>query len=118
MSRRSDHNPPLVRPYALTGGRTRPTRNYPVEALVTAQPGVTEDAAKTPEERAMIKLCLDVSQSGAELAALVKVPLGVVRVLLADLADRGLVQVHTAQTAKGAPDAKLLERVLGGLRKL
>ena len=116
MSRRNDQSPPLVRPYALTGGRTRPTRNYPVEALVTAKEG-SEQSAKTPEERAMIKLCLDVTQSVAELAALVKVPLGVARVLLSDLADRGLVQVHTKATNDG-PDASLLERVLGGLRKL
>lgn len=117
MSRRSDDSPPLVRPYALTRGRTRPSRDYPIEALVTAAPGVVADAGRSPEERAMIDLCLDTSQSVAEIAARVGVPLGVVRVLLADLADRGLVQVHTHVTT-ARPDARLLERVLGGLRSL
>jgi hypothetical protein len=54
------------------------------------------------------------------VAALVKLPLGVVRVLIADLADRDVVQVHTLASADAGsrPDATLLERVLSGLRNL
>jgi hypothetical protein len=54
------------------------------------------------------------------VAALLRLPLGVVRVLIADLAERGVVQVHTTASSDSdsRPDAALLERVLSGLRNL
>ena len=47
------------------------------------------------------------------------VPLGVARVLIADMAGMGLVTVHGgASKDNEAPDLALLERVLSGLRRL
>jgi hypothetical protein len=55
----------------------------------------------------------------AEVAALLGLPLGVARVLLADMVEMGLTEVHHNPTdEKGFPDRLLLERVLAGLRKL
>jgi hypothetical protein len=45
-------------------------------------------------------------------------PLGVARILIADMAAEGLVRIHQLNHAQGGPDVKLLERVLSGLRKL
>jgi hypothetical protein len=112
----SEARPSLVRPYALTRGRTRPTRQYPIEALVGLKTGIEIADGHTPEERSMLELA-SATHSVAEFAALLKLPLGVVRVLLSDMAERGLVQVHTG-TGSARPDAALLQRVLGGLRKL
>lgn len=111
------HEPdPLVRPYALTGGRTRPPHPYPLEALVvTSFAGDRVDARRGPEARAICKLCAH-SRSVAEIAALLRVPVGVTRILIGDLADEGLVLVHIQ--SDDAPDADILERVLGGLRGL
>jgi len=107
-----------VRPYALTGGRTKPKVDYPIEALVVTEQKIPEGALRTPEDRAIADLCRE-TQSVAEVAALVKLPLGVVRVFIADLVDRGALQVHTTgTTADSTPDAALLERVLSGLRNL
>jgi hypothetical protein len=111
---------PLVRPYALTGGRTKPKRDYPLEALVKTDVDLEAGRFRSPEESAIAELCT-VSRSVAEVAALIKLPLGVVRVLISDLADRAVVQVHTATSADDSdsrPDAVLLERVLSGLRNL
>jgi hypothetical protein len=113
---------PLVRPYALTGGRTKPKRDYPIEALVKTDPESGAPGAsgfRSPEEAAIAELCAE-SRSVAEVAALIKLPLGVVRVLISDLVDRGLVQVHTSTSTSSddRPDAALLERVLSGLRNL
>jgi hypothetical protein len=110
---------PLVRPYALTGGRTKPKRDYPLEALVKTQRDLEPTGFRSPEETAIADLC-DESRSVAEVAALIKLPLGVVRVLISDLVDRGVVQVHTQTTSESdsRPDAALLERVLSGLRNL
>ena len=55
----------------------------------------------------------------AEVAALLNVPLGVARVLIADMAGMGLVTVHnSAPPEAGEPELALLERVLTGLRHL
>ena len=59
-------------------------------------------------------------RSVAEVAALLRVPLGVARVLISDAADAGLITVH--KTVSGNEDAEahliLMERVLSGLRRL
>lgn len=107
----------MVRPYALTRGRTRPTHAYPLEALVRTDRYSLDGYVRTPEERAIAELCRE-SRSVAEVAALLRVPLGVARVLIGDLVDRGVVEVHTNPLPDAAPTAALLERVLSGLRNL
>jgi hypothetical protein len=70
-----------------------------------------------PEMRAIVELCRRM-RSVAEISALLRMPLGVVRVLLSDLADQGRIRVYGTGHAPGAPDHALLERVLSGLRRL
>jgi hypothetical protein len=55
----------------------------------------------------------------AEIAAYSRLPLGVARVLVADMVDDGLLSLHSAAPRKGFTERMdLLERVLSGLRKL
>ena len=109
---------PLVRPYAMTGGRTRPRYDLPIEALVTTTPaGEQLEFLATPERRQIFSMCREF-RSVAEIAALLSVPLGVARVLVGDLADEGLVMVHQPGASNGGPDLALLEKVLSGLRNL
>ncbi|MBB4705545.1 hypothetical protein BJ982_007089 [Sphaerisporangium siamense] len=70
-----------------------------------------------PEYQAIITLCRQV-RSVAEISALLRVPLGVARVLVSDMAAEGFVQLHHPQLDAGQPDFNLLERVLSGLRRL
>jgi hypothetical protein len=70
-----------------------------------------------PECQAILDLCRD-WRSVAEISAVLRMPLGVARILIADMAVEGLVRVHQRDNAQGGPDVKLLERVLSGLRKL
>ncbi len=109
----------IVRPYARTGGRTRSNLDLPLEALiVTTSTGKSYDRFGQPEHREIANLCQEV-RSVAEVAALMVVPLGVARVLIADMAGMGLVTVHGGATRDSdAPDLALLERVLSGLRRL
>ncbi|MBP2705294.1 DUF742 domain-containing protein [Microbispora sp. RL4-1S] len=108
----------LVRPYAVTGGRTAPRMQLAMEALVSSATSVHQDLSiLTPERQAICQLCRQV-RSVAEISALLRVPLGVVRVVIADMAAEGLVQVHQPQLDAGKPDLNLLERVLSGLRRL
>jgi hypothetical protein len=110
----------LVRPYAHTGGRTRPTHNLALEALISTSrhPGAGAVALTTHHRRKIVDLCAR-PRSVAEVAALLSVPLGVARVLLGDLATAGAVVVHpTPATGDGAPDVDFMHRVLVGLRRL
>ena len=108
-----------VRPYTWTRGRTRPAYDLEVETLVSTSAQGRDVAALTSvEHRAVAELCLE-PRSVAEVAALLVLPLGVVRVLLADMANIGLVVVHRTATSSGeVPEFGFMERVLSGLRRL
>jgi Protein of unknown function (DUF742) len=108
----------LVRPYAVTGGRTEPRYQLEIEAMVvTAYYGARDLAVLSPECQAILDLCRD-WRSVAEISAVLQMPLGVARILIADMAAERLVRIHQLDHAQGGPDVKLLERVLIGLRKL
>lgn len=109
----------LVRPYFRTGGRTKPSYDLAVEALVsTSERGRLFDRLTVPEHRSICGLCLD-TRSVAEVAAHLRLPLGVVRVLIGDVAGLGLVLIHTANVTEGdRPSIEFMERVLSGLRRI
>ncbi|OEJ25040.1 multi-component regulatory system-8 [Streptomyces agglomeratus] len=118
--------PARVRPYSLTGGRTRFTHVLLVETFVAAIEAAEERRELTngglqtrvmPEMRAIVELCRRM-RTVAEISALLKMPLGVVRVLLSDLADQGKIRVYGTGHTPGQPNRALLERVLSGLRRL
>ncbi|MEU0025696.1 DUF742 domain-containing protein [Streptomyces sp. NPDC006335] len=128
--RGGDRKAARVRPYSLTGGRTRFGHVLLVETFVasTAALEAPEERRELtngtlrsvmPELRAIVELCRRM-RTVAEIAALLKMPLGVVRVLLSDLADQGKIRVYGTGTGHGTgrPDRALLERVLSGLRRL
>ena len=108
----------LVRPYAVTGGRTRPRTQLEIEAMVAAAHYEARDlSVLSPECQAILGFCRD-WRSVAEVSAVLRMPLGVARILIADMAVEGLVRIHQLDHAQGRPDLNLLERVLSGLRKL
>ncbi|MFJ9538001.1 DUF742 domain-containing protein [Streptomyces sp. NPDC101225] len=136
--RGGERKPARVRPYSLTGGRTRFGHVLLVETFVAALEAPEERKELTggashalsgggggngsrvmPEMLAIVELCRRM-RTVAEIAALLQMPLGVVRVLLSDLADQGKIRVYGTGTGHGTgrPDRALLERVLNGLRRL
>jgi hypothetical protein len=121
MSSLDDQSAPdrrRVRPYAMTGGRTRPTQDdLEMETLVSTT-SIGELTPKlTVEQRAIAALCHDIL-SIAEVSAHLHLPLGVIRVLVGDMADEHLVMVHRPTHAGDRPDMALLERVLYGLHTI
>jgi hypothetical protein len=125
MADRDEPTGALVRPYAVTRGRTRPRLDIAIEALVettvrgrdTARDGGTGNGR---EQQYIASLCDGRLQSLAEVAARMQLPLGVARVLIADMAAEGLVAVYepTSFENNDAVGTELLERVLSGLRRL
>lgn len=108
----------LVRPYAVTKGRTKPKSQLPLEALISATAAArNESGTLTPEWQAISDLCRE-WRSVAEISALLRMPLGVARVLVADMSEQGLVQIRSSLDNDARPNTNLLERVLSGLRKL
>jgi Protein of unknown function (DUF742) len=117
----------LVRPYAVTRGRTRPRLNIAIEALVeTTVRGrgaeTRNGSGQGREHQYIANLCDGRLQSLAEIAARMQLPLGVARVIIADMAADGLVAVYEPTSFDGDSDdslgTELLERVLSGLRRL
>ncbi|MFE7355150.1 DUF742 domain-containing protein [Streptomyces sp. NPDC057543] len=124
--RGSERRPARVRPYSLTGGRTRFGHVLLVETFVAALEAPEERRELTngnlstrvmPELQAIVEICRRM-RTVAEISALLKMPLGVVRVLISDLADQGKIRVYGTGHGTGQPDRALLERVLNGLRRL
>ena len=110
---------PVVRPYALTRGRTRPSgETLDLIAIITAVGGVQLDPATLdPEHIAVLRLCR-LPASVADLAADLDLPLGVVRILLGDLQERSLVAIHHPIPPARLPDVQILKEVVDGLRRL
>ncbi|KZB87241.1 DUF742 domain-containing protein [Amycolatopsis regifaucium] len=108
-----------VRPYTRTGGRTRTAHDLALEALVsTSDDGRRYRGVRTPEHRQICDICLD-TRSIAEIAAHLRLPLGVVKVLVGDMADAGLVLIHQTELILGDSSSRaFMERVLQGLRTL
>ncbi|MEV7554022.1 DUF742 domain-containing protein [Amycolatopsis sp. NPDC089917] len=108
-----------VRPYTRTGGRTRTAHDLALEALVsTSEDGRRYRGVRTMEHRQICDLCLD-TRSIAEIAAHLRLPLGVVKVLVGDMADAGLVLIHQTELILGDSSSRaFMERVLQGLRAL
>lgn len=114
-----EENAASVRAYAWTAGRTRPSCQLEIETLISTT-GRAEELMHTmrSEHQSVARLCRD-TKSVAEIGALLSLPLGVVRVLLDDMAALELITVHgNKTTGDGQPDMDLLRRVLRGLSNL
>jgi hypothetical protein len=119
----ADEDTYAVRPYAVTGGRTRTSKtqqHLPVEALVQSFGG-HDAVGLTPERRRILQLTREQYLSVAELSAHVELPVGIMRVLISDMAESGQVKIHgVGSTSNSAPATSLsvLESVLNGISSL
>ncbi|MFI2754031.1 DUF742 domain-containing protein [Cellulomonas sp. P22] len=125
MSDHVEYEARTVRPYAVTGGRVRSARSdLPLEALVEVMPGAVTSHGLPPEKRAILQHAAHTYISVAELSALLHLPLGVVRILVADLADAQFIRVHTSTPVEvhtgqsPALSLSVLESVLNGISAL
>lgn len=108
----------MVRSYTLTGGRTRASVELPFEAMLT----VTEFGRHamerlTFERRSITTLCSHETLSVAEVAAMLSLPIGVIRVLAADLIGESFLEVFTS-SENVADDISLILKLIEGVRAL
>jgi hypothetical protein len=108
---------PLVRPYAMTRGRTSSSQQADLEmiTLVVAVGPITRSQAQSlePECLQILTICQHPT-SVAEISADLGLPLSVVKILIGDLIDRQLVMFRSAVT----PDIQVLQAVINGIRRL
>jgi len=117
-SRRDDSLGMRVRPYAITGGRTRPSADVQLETIVLRTAAGEAKAPRAGMERGRIlSLCAE-PLSVAEISARIHVPLGVVKVLIGDMTEEGLLDFNRSHARGDRPSLRLLERVFDGLQAL
>jgi hypothetical protein len=118
-----DEAGPVVRPYAMTRGRTTSAGQHRLDliALVVTETEADDpeaDHSLSPEHVDIVELCRDAPQSVAELAAGLDLPVGVVRVLVGDLVHGEFVHVNRPVPPAELPDEGILRDVIDGLRAL
>ncbi|MGW2931064.1 DUF742 domain-containing protein [Streptomyces sp. NPDC055722] len=118
-----DEAGPVVRPYAMTRGRTSHAAQHRLDliAVVVTEPHADDpeaDPSLSPEHVDIVGLCREAPQSVAELAAGLDLPIGVVRVLVGDLVDEELVHVTRPVPPAELVDESILRDVIDGLRAL
>jgi hypothetical protein len=110
---------PVVRPYALTQGRTLPSGGASfglIDVVITTSERPSEHFRPGPEHRRILRLCRRPIPV-VDLTSEIDLPLGVVRVLLGDLTSEGMLRVVSTQK-QPATDERLLRMVLDGLESL
>lgn len=105
----------LIRPYTVSGGRTRPTAELDLMSLVMAT-GAAGQMYLGPEHSEALGLCQE-PISVAEIAGHLRLPAVVTKILLSDLMDSGAVTVRPPYNFDNPSDCSLLEAVLDGLRR-
>ncbi|MCW2898947.1 MAG: hypothetical protein JWO67_1212 [Streptosporangiaceae bacterium] len=110
---------PIVRPYAMTRGRTRPRGDaFDLMSVVAVTGRMPYDSRRlSPEHLRILSLCRAPTPV-VDVASDLAVPLGVARVLLGDLRDEALITVVDAPQNDQVPHEGVLREVLSGLRAL
>lgn len=110
----------MMRPYARTRGRTRPDFELALEALVSlSDEGRRYQGAISVQHRRICDLCSVATRSIAEIAAYLVLPLNVVKVLVGDMDNLGLVMIHQPGLTFGDRSSReFMARVLRGLRTI
>ncbi|MCU7722867.1 DUF742 domain-containing protein [Actinoplanes sp. KI2] len=104
----------MVRPFMLTGGRTQPVQDgIRIETQLHAAPAALSAPLRF-EARRIVELC-QIPRSIADLSSALGVPVGVVRVIVADLVAEGHVLVGHEP---GEISTALIERIRDRFRAL
>ncbi|MGW0807234.1 DUF742 domain-containing protein [Nonomuraea sp. NPDC002799] len=107
---------PVVRPYALIRGRTHSSGDaFDLVAIVRA---IGDMPAELGPEQQLILRAARSPISVADLAVELDLPVGVVRVLLGDLRDHGLISVTSPSAGGSRSNERILKEVINGLRAL
>jgi hypothetical protein len=103
----------LVRPYAVSGGRTSPAHQLDMLSMVVTR-GPATGMEPDPVHASVLEICGHPT-SVAEIAARLQLPAAVTKIIVSDLLDAGAA---IANSPSERPDLPLLQAVLDGLQRL
>lgn len=109
--------PDAVRPYMVTGNRTRPSHGMELDTVLTATDRPVPAETLQPEAAQALRLCRGQQRTLAEVAATIRQPALVTKIIVSDLIDHGALAAHS-RTEINARSRHLLEDVLAGLHAL
>ncbi|MGV9976516.1 DUF742 domain-containing protein [Micromonospora wenchangensis] len=104
-----------MRPYTVSAGRTRPTTAMDLLSWVVAT-GVRPRARLEPDHDVALRLC-GAATTVAEIAARMRLPAAVTKVVLSDLVAVGAVRTRPPHPVADPTDRSILERLLAGLQQ-
>ncbi|MFF3287038.1 DUF742 domain-containing protein [Streptomyces sp. NPDC003023] len=109
-----------VRPYAITGGRTRHGQHAfaLITLVVTRSLDDIGSEPLEPESAEILDLCRERAVAVAEIAAHLDLPVSVVKVLCGDLLNSSLILVQSPPDESEKPSVELIERVMDAIRQL
>ncbi len=109
-----------VRPYAITGGRTRHSQHHftLITLVVSRHAHEYDQDHLAPESMAILALCRERAVAVAEIAGQLDLPVSVVKVLCGDLLNAELIIVQSPPELSEQPSVELIERVMDGIRQL
>ena len=105
----------LVRPYTVSNGRTSPSVSLDLLSMVQST-GEVPPTRLEPEHAQALALCREPA-SVADIAARLRLPAAVTKILVSDLVGCGAVTTEPPRPADEPSDRATLERVLNGLHR-
>lgn len=105
----------LVRPYTVSAGRTRPTTPMELLSWVVAT-GVPPRGRLEPDHDVALRLC-GVATTVAEVAARMRLPAAIAKVVLSDLVAVGAIRTRPPSPIADPTDRSILEKLLAGLQQ-
>ena len=105
----------LVRPYTVSNGRTSPAVSLDLLSMV-ASTGEAPPSPLEPDHEQALTLCRE-PKTVAEIAARLRLPVAVAKVVVSDLVEWGAVATEPPRPADESTDRVTLERVLNALQR-
>ena len=105
----------LVRPYTVSNGRTQPSNRMELLSMVMAT-GRAPHGHLEPDHAQALGLC-DSPTTVAEIAARLRLPAVVTKILLSDLVDAGAIDTRSPGLAADSDNTAVLETILNALQR-
>jgi len=105
----------LVRPYTVSNGRTRPSTHMELLSTVMAT-GLRPRDQLGPDHAAALGYC-NRATTVAEVAARLKLPAVVTKIVLSDLVDSGALTTRAPGPMAEPSDTAILEDILDALQR-
>lgn len=105
----------LIRPYTVSNGRTEPTTRMELLSMVIAT-GRQPQGQLGPDHAQALGLCGSVT-TVAEVAARLRLPAVVTKILLSDLVDWGVVDARSPDPMADSANPAVLETILNALER-